>query len=118
MWIDADDNHVIFNTEVDRNKFRAIKADPRVTVLFELEKDPGDDRVLRIRGLACVRTDQKLLRSYNLRVAFKYILNPGGMRNALAHLRQIPLKLTYNAQGAEKGHPCVIEVIPEQIEFL
>ena len=32
MWIDADDDHVIFNTEVHRAKFRAIEADPRVTV--------------------------------------------------------------------------------------
>lgn len=32
MWVDADDDHVIFNTEVERAKFKAIEADPRVTV--------------------------------------------------------------------------------------
>lgn len=32
MWVDADDDHVIINTEVDRSKFGAIEADPRVTV--------------------------------------------------------------------------------------
>ena len=97
---------------------RNVKADPRVSLLFELEKDPGDRRILRVKGQACLRTDRELLRSYNLRVAFKYILNPAGMRDALAHLRQIPLKLTYNAQGAKKGRACIIEVAPEKVEFL
>lgn len=32
MWIDADDDHVVFNTEVHRAKFRDIERDPRVTV--------------------------------------------------------------------------------------
>jgi PPOX class probable F420-dependent enzyme len=32
MWIDADDDHIVFNTEVHRAKFRALEHDPRVTV--------------------------------------------------------------------------------------
>jgi PPOX class probable F420-dependent enzyme len=32
MWVDADDEHVIFNTEVHRAKFRAIGQNPAVTV--------------------------------------------------------------------------------------
>ena len=97
---------------------RNVKADPRVSVLFEVEQDPSDQRVLRIRGRASVRTDQKAQRSYNLRAARKYLLTPGGIRNALTHIRQLPLRRTYHAQSAEKGQPCVIEVTPEQAEFL
>ena len=97
---------------------RNVKADPRVSVLFEVEQDPGDQRVLRIRGRASVRTDQKAQRSYNLRAARKYILTPGGIRNALTHIRQLPTMHNYHAQSAEKGQPCVIEVTPEQAEFL
>ncbi len=97
---------------------RNVKADPRVSVLFQVEGDPSDHRVLRIRGRASVRTDQKVQRSYNLRTARKYILTPGGIRNTLAHIRQLPLRLHYVAQNVEKGGPCVIEVIPEQAEFL
>ena len=97
---------------------RNAMADSRVSVHFELEKEPVHQRVLRIRGLAGISTDQKMLRSYSLRVAFKYILTPAGIRNALAHIRQIPLKLTYNKQGAQKGSPCIIVVTPEQAEFL
>ncbi len=32
MWVDADDDHVLINTEVHRAKFRNVEADPRVTV--------------------------------------------------------------------------------------
>lgn len=97
---------------------RNVKADPRVSVLFELERNPGDRRVLRITGQASVRTDPKIQRVYNSRVARKYILPPGGLLNTLTHFRQFLLKRVYNARNAEKGGPCVIEVIPEQIEFL
>ena len=97
---------------------RNVKADPRVSVLFEVEQNPSDQRVLRIRGRASVRTDQKTQRTYNLQVARKYLLTLGGIRNTLAHMRQLPLRRTYAAQSVEKGPPCVIEVTPEQAEFL
>src|SRR5580698_6410182 len=32
MWVDADDDHVLINTEVHRQKFRNVERDPRVTV--------------------------------------------------------------------------------------
>lgn len=32
MWVDADDEHVLMNTEVHRAKYKALQADPRVTV--------------------------------------------------------------------------------------
>ena len=32
MWVDADDDHIVFNTEVHRAKFKALEADPTVTV--------------------------------------------------------------------------------------
>ncbi|MCU1498089.1 MAG: pyridoxamine 5-phosphate oxidase-related FMN-binding [Acidimicrobiales bacterium] len=32
MWVHADDDHVLVNTEVGRQKYRNVQADPRVTV--------------------------------------------------------------------------------------
>jgi PPOX class probable F420-dependent enzyme len=32
MWVDADDDHMIFNTEVHRAKFTALEANPQVTM--------------------------------------------------------------------------------------
>jgi len=97
---------------------RNVLADPRVSVLFEVEQDRSPHRVLRIRGRASVRTDQQAQRSYGLRVACKYLLTPGGIRNALAHMRQLPAMHTYHAQAGEKGQSCVIEVTPLEVEFL
>lgn len=97
---------------------RNVRADPRVSVLFEVERDPGDRRVLRIRGRARVRTDRSAQRSYDLRVARKYLVTPGGIRNILAHVRELRLRRRYHAQSAEKGRPCVIEVTPDTAEFL
>src|SRR5215470_3746836 len=97
---------------------RNVKADPRVSVLFEVEQDPRARRVLRISGRASVRTDPKVLHALILRVVRKYYLTPGGIRNTLAHFRQLPSMRKYYAQSAQKGQPCVIEVTPEQAEFL
>jgi general stress protein 26 len=52
---------------------RNVQADPRVSVLFEVERDPRPRRILRISGRASVRTDLKGQRSYNRRVARKYV---------------------------------------------
>jgi PPOX class probable F420-dependent enzyme len=32
MWVDANDEHVLINTEVGRQKFANVRHDPRVTV--------------------------------------------------------------------------------------
>ncbi len=40
MWVDADDDHVLINTEVHRAKFRAVERDPRVTVTIWQHDDP------------------------------------------------------------------------------
>ena len=40
MWVDADDDHVLINTEVHRAKFKAVRRDPRVTVTIWLLGDP------------------------------------------------------------------------------
>ena len=38
MWVDADDEHVLINTEVHRSKYRNTQRDPRVTVTI-VDKD-------------------------------------------------------------------------------
>ena len=112
------DDHLWLGTSDWTLAARNVKSDPRVSVLFEVEQDHADHRVLRISGRASVRTDQKVQRSYKLQVMRKYILAPGGIFNYLAHIRQFQAMHYYHAQSAEKGLACVIEVIPEQVEFL
>jgi hypothetical protein len=40
MWVDADDDHLLINTEVHRAKFKAVELDPRVTVTVWVREDP------------------------------------------------------------------------------
>jgi PPOX class probable F420-dependent enzyme len=40
MWVDADDDHVLINTEVDRAKYKAIQANPAVTVAIWSSDNP------------------------------------------------------------------------------
>lgn len=55
MWVDADDEHVLINTEIHRAKFRAVERDPRVTVtIWELE-DPYHYAEVRGRVVEIVR---------------------------------------------------------------
>jgi PPOX class probable F420-dependent enzyme len=49
MWIDADDSHLLLNTEVHRQKYRDVARDPRVTVTIWLAEDPY--RYVEVRGV-------------------------------------------------------------------
>ena len=48
MWVDADDEHVLINTEVHRAKYEAVRRDPRVTVTIWKRDDPY--RFAEVRG--------------------------------------------------------------------
>jgi PPOX class probable F420-dependent enzyme len=55
MWVDADENHVLINTEVHRAKFRAVERDPRVTVTIWRHDDPYTYAEVRGRVVETVR---------------------------------------------------------------
>lgn len=40
MWVDADDSHIMFNTEVHRAKFTALEQHPDVTVTVWKHDNP------------------------------------------------------------------------------
>jgi PPOX class probable F420-dependent enzyme len=48
MWIDANEQHLLVNTEVHRQKFRNVERDPRVTVTIWDVEDPY--RFVEVRG--------------------------------------------------------------------
>jgi PPOX class probable F420-dependent enzyme len=41
-WVDTDGEHILVNTEPQRQKARNIRRDPRVTVLIHSDEDPWD----------------------------------------------------------------------------
>lgn len=40
MWIDADNEHILVNTEVHRAKYRNVERDPRVSIVIWDAADP------------------------------------------------------------------------------
>jgi PPOX class probable F420-dependent enzyme len=46
--VDADDDHLLVNTEVHRQKFRNVERDPRVTLMIWDKEDPY--RFVEVRG--------------------------------------------------------------------
>lgn len=97
---------------------RQVRADPRVSVLIAPELRPHDSRIVRVTGQASVRTDVQAQILYVLHVALKYSLNPGQLRNTLAHTHLITLRRRYHQQSRAKGSTCIIAVEPERLELL
>ncbi len=48
MWVDADGEHLLVNTEMHRQKYRNVERDPRVTLTIWDQKDPY--RFVELRG--------------------------------------------------------------------
>lgn len=55
MWVDADADHVIVNTEVGNAKFGILERDPRITVMVWLQENPYTYVEVRGRVVEIVR---------------------------------------------------------------
>lgn len=58
MWVDADDDHVLVNTEVGRQKWRNVERDPRVTITIIDRENPYHYAEVRGRVVDVVRGDE------------------------------------------------------------
>lgn len=58
MWVDADDDHVLVNTEVHRQKYRNVERDPRVTVTVWNGENPYQYVEARGRVVDTVRGEE------------------------------------------------------------
>ena len=69
-WVDADDEHVLVNTEPQRQRARNVARDPRITVLIHSEDDAYDWAEVRghvaetVTGDEARRHIDKLSRKY------------------------------------------------------
>lgn len=70
VWIEYDGEHVVFNTEKTRAKFKNLERDPRVTVAVSDSKNPY--RYLEIRGRVAEMTEEGAMESID-RLAKKYM---------------------------------------------
>ena len=55
MWVDADDEYLLINTEVHRQKFKNVERDPRVTVAIFDRGNPYSYVEVRGRVVSTVR---------------------------------------------------------------
>jgi len=85
VWIDLDDDEVVFMTGSDTVKGRAILRDPRVSVCVDDEKPPFS--FVTINGRARVSFDEDELLYWATRIAGRYmgadLADDYGRRNAV-----------------------------------
>lgn len=77
MWVDADDTHVLINTELHRQKAKNVQRDPRVTVAIIAADNPYDFVEVRGRVVEIVRGE--IARAHIDALALKYTGKPYGM---------------------------------------
>ena len=58
MWVDADDDHMLINTEIGRAKFRNVQRDPRVSVVVFNKENPYEYAEVRGRVVETVGGDE------------------------------------------------------------
>ena len=60
MWVDADDEHLLINTEIHRTKYHNLQRDPRATVTIWDRDDPYRFAEVRGRAVAFVTGPEAL----------------------------------------------------------
>lgn len=70
MWVDADDEHVLINTEIHRAKFRNVGHDPRVAIAIWNAEDPYE--YVEIRGTVESTVGGEEARAHIDKLSWKY----------------------------------------------
>jgi len=74
MWVDADDEHVLINTEVHRQKARNVNRDPRVAVTIIETGKP--EHYGEVRGRVVERVTGPEARAHIDKLSMKYTGQP------------------------------------------
>ena len=114
LYFVVEHDHVHLGTATYTLAAHNVRANPQVQVLFEIESAPADPRLVRIDGVATVRTEPELLRGYRNRVARKYMATPAGLSNLVTHPRQWrPMR-----RHLRGGAACVLDVEATSVELI
>ncbi len=70
MWVDANEQHLLINTEVHRQKFRNVERDPRVTVTIWDKENPY--RFVEVRGEVVEKVKGQEAREHIDELSHKY----------------------------------------------
>jgi PPOX class probable F420-dependent enzyme len=88
-WVDTDGEHVLVNTEPQRQRARNIRRDPRITVLIHSADDPWDWAEVRGHVVETVTGEQA--RQHIDELSNKYV--GGDYRNPIGPQGRIILKV-------------------------
>ncbi len=70
-WVDTDGEHVLVNTEPQRQRAKNVARDPRITVLFHSKENPWDWS--EVRGHVVETTDGEQARAHIDALSNKYV---------------------------------------------
>ncbi len=92
MWVDADGDHLLINTEVHRQKFKNVERDPRVTLTIWEKDDPYS--FIEVRGEVVEKAKGPEAREHIDQLSHKYHARPYGtpIRSERVVLRIAPLR--------------------------
>jgi PPOX class probable F420-dependent enzyme len=85
MWVDADDDHLVINTEVHRQKFKNTSRDPRVAITVMDPESPY--RFIEARGRVVGTVGGKAAREHIDVLSHRYM--GGAYANAIQSERVI-----------------------------
>jgi PPOX class probable F420-dependent enzyme len=74
MWVDAEDDYILMNTEVHRQKFKNVRRDPRVTVTIIDSADPY--KYVEVRGRVAEVVKGPQAREHIDQLSNKYLGRP------------------------------------------
>ncbi len=74
MWVDSDDDHVLINTELGRQKHRNVERDSRVTVAIIDAENPYN--FVEVRGRVVEQVRGEAARTHIDELAVKYTGKP------------------------------------------
>lgn len=93
MWVDADDDHLLINTEVHRAKFKDVERDPRVTVTVINQENPY--QYIEARGT---------------------VVDTVTGAEADAHIDAVSNRYTGgDYQGAVQSERVIVKIVPEKL---
>jgi PPOX class probable F420-dependent enzyme len=70
-WVDSDGEHVLVNTEPQRQRAKNLRRDPRITVLIHSDSDPWDWS--EVRGRVVETVDGSEAREHIDKLSRKYV---------------------------------------------
>lgn len=92
MWVDADQECILINTERHRRKFRNVQHDPRVTVTLINSTNPYN--YIEVRGTVVEIVEGKPARDHIDKLAWRYFgrpYDPAAIQSERVILRIRPL---------------------------